>query len=127
MSFVTSLYGYCIHPISGELSRHWGLDIGLPQGTEILSGQDDIVIFAGDVGGYGLLVVIDNGEGLVSRYAHCSVLYVRVGDVVNVGDLIARVGSTVQSIGPHLHLEIIKNGRHLNPLLFTVTNHHLDF
>ena len=126
LPFVTSLYGYRISPISGTKQRHWGLDIGLPQGTEILSGQDGTVIFAGDAGGYGLLVVIDDGEGLISRYAHCSVLYVSVGDEVNAGDVIARVGSTGQSTGPHLHIEIIKNGRHINPLLFTVTNHHLE-
>jgi len=123
---VSSLYGWRIHPITGAVSRHWGLDIALPEGTPILSGQDGTVIFAAYSGGYGFLVVIDNGEGLVSRYAHCSVLYVTVGQEVSAGDMIARVGSTGQSTGPHLHLEIIKNGRHLNPLIFTVTNHHLD-
>jgi len=136
---VTSLYGYRIHPINGQVSRHWGLDIGLPEGTPILSGQDGTVIFAAYSGGYGFLVVIDDGEGLVSRYAHCSILYVNVGDVVSAGDVIARVGNTGASTGAqapgrkhrgastgaHLHLEIIKNGRHLNPLIFTVTNHHL--
>ena len=125
LPFVSSFYGYRIHPINGGKSFHWGLDIGLSEGTEILSGQDGMVIFAAYSGGYGFLVVICNGEGLVSRYAHCSVLYVSVGDVVVAGDVIARVGSTGASTGPHLHLEIIKNGRHLNPLLFTVTNHHL--
>jgi len=125
LPYVTSLYGYRIHPINGGIERHWGLDIGLPEGTEILSGQDGTVIFAGDAGGYGLLVVIDNGEGLVSRYAHCSVLYVSVGDEVSAGDIIARVGNTGASTGAHLHLEVIKDGRHLNPLIFTVTNHHL--
>ena len=126
LPFVTSLYGYRIHPISGNRERHWGLDIGLPQGTKILSGQDGTVIFTGDAGGYGLLIVIDDGNGLVSRYAHCSVIYVNVGQVVSAGDVIARVGSTGNSTGPHLHLELIRNGRHLNPLLFTVTNHHLS-
>jgi len=125
LPFVSSLYGWRIHPITGERSFHWGLDIALPEGTPILSGQDGTVIFAAYSGGYGFLVVIDNGEGLVSRYAHCSIIYVTVGQEVSVGDVIARVGSTGQSTGPHLHLEIIKNGRHLNPLIFTVTNHHL--
>jgi len=125
LSYVTSLYGYRINPFNGTIERHWGLDIGLPEGTPILSGQDGTVIFAAYTGGYGFLVVIDDGEGLVSRYAHCSVLYVNVGDVVSAGDVIARVGSTGQSTGAHLHLEVIKNGRHLNPLIFTVTNHHL--
>jgi len=124
---MTSPFGYRIHPIHGGLAMHWGIDIALPEGTEILSGQDGTVIFAGNAGGYGLFVVIDDGEGLVSRYAHCSVIYVTVGQVVSVGDVIARVGNTGDSTGPHLHLEIIKNGRHINPLIFTVTNHHLGF
>ena len=126
LPYVTSLYGYRISPFGGgTIERHWGLDIGLPEGTPILSGQDGRVVFAAYAGGYGFLIVIDDGEGLVSRYAHCSILYVRVGDVVSAGDMIARVGSTGQSTGAHLHLEIVKNGRHLNPLIFTVTNHHL--
>jgi len=125
LPYVTSLYGYRINPFNGTIERHWGLDIGLPQGTPILSGQDGMVVFATYTGGYGFLVVIDDGDGLVSRYAHCSVLYVSVGDVVSVGDIIARVGSTGQSTGPHLHLEVIKHERRLNPLIFTVSNHHL--
>jgi len=117
--FVTSLYGYRICPIDGVTrERHLGLDIGLPEGTPILAGQDGIVTQAGDAGGYGLMVTIDNGEGLVSRYAHCSVIYVSVGQEVSAGDMIARVGSTGNSTGPHLHVEIIKNGVFLNPLLF---------
>jgi len=125
LPFVSSLYGYRIHPIHGGLSMHWGIDIALPEGTPILSGQNGTVIFAGNAGGYGLLVVIDDGEGLVSRYAHCSFIYVSVGQEVSAGDVIARVGNTGDSTGPHLHLEILKNGRHVNPLIFTVTNHHL--
>ena len=125
LPFVSSHYGYRIHPIHGDMRRHWGIDIGLPTGTEILATQDATVTFAGNAGGYGLLVVLDNGAGLVTRYAHCSALLVSVGQTVEMGDVIALVGSTGDSTGPHLHYEIIKNGRHLNPLFFAVTNHHL--
>jgi len=125
LPFVTSHYGYRIHPIRGGMARHWGIDIGLPTGTEILATQDATVTFAGNAGGYGLLVVLDNGAGLVTRYAHCSALLVSAGQTVEMGDVIALVGSTGDSTGPHLHYEIIRHGQHLNPLFFALTNHHL--
>ena len=122
LSYVSSYYGYRVHPISGAKDYHKGADIAMPQGTEILAGQDGTVTFAGDNGGYGLVVVLDNGEGLVSKYAHCSALLVSAGQTVKAGEPIARVGSTGNSTGAHLHLEIIKDGTYLNPLYFAVTN-----
>jgi len=76
---------------------------------------------AGNAGDYGLMVAIDNGAGLVSRYAHCSEILVSVGQEVSRGDVIARVGSTGVSTGPHLHLEVIVNGVFLNPIFFVET------
>jgi len=122
LPYVTSYYGYRVHPVSGAKDYHKGADIALPEGTEILAGQDGTVTFAGSNGDYGLVVVIDNGEGLVSKYAHCSTLLVSAGQTVKAGDPIARVGNTGNSTGPHLHLEIIKDGNYLNPLYFAVTN-----
>ena len=122
LPYVTSDYGYRVHPISGEKNYHMGIDIGLPAGTDILAGQAGTVTFAGDSGSYGLVVVLDSGAGLVSKYAHCSGLLVGEGQEVKAGDVIARVGSTGNSTGPHLHLEIIKEGHYLNPLYFAVTN-----
>jgi len=122
LPYVTSYYGYRVHPISGEKNYHKGVDIAMPEGTEILAGQDGTVTFAGDSGDYGLVVVLDDGEGLVSKYAHCSALLVSAGQTVQAGDVIARVGNTGNSTGPHLHLEIIKDGQYLNPLYFAVTN-----
>jgi len=122
LPYVSSYYGYRVHPISGEKNYHKGVDIGLPEGTEILAGQDGTVTFAGDGGDYGLVVVLDDGEGLVSKYAHCSALLVSAGQTVQAGDVIARVGNTGNSTGPHLHLEVIKDGQYLNPLYFAVTN-----
>jgi len=122
LPYVTSYYGYRVHPITGAKNYHKGLDIGMPEGTEILAGHDGTVTFAGNNGDYGLVVVIEDSEGLVSKYAHCSALLVSAGQTVSAGDPIARVGNTGQSTGPHLHLEIIKNGQYLNPIYFAVTN-----
>ena len=122
LPYVTSYYGYRVHPTTGAKNYHKGVDIGLPEGTEILAGQDGTVTFAGNSGDYGLVVVLDDGNGLVSKYAHCSVLLVSAGQTVHAGDVIAKVGNTGNSTGPHLHLEVIKDGQYLNPLYFVVTN-----
>jgi murein DD-endopeptidase MepM/ murein hydrolase activator NlpD len=116
---VTSYYGYRIHPISGAVNLHRGLDIGAVQGTRIRSGQDGTVIFAGYSGDFGNVVVIDDGKGLVSKYAHCETLLVAEGQAIKMGDAIATVGSTGSSTGPHLHLEVLKDGLYRNPLFFT--------
>ena len=122
LPYVSSYYGYRVHPITGEKNYHKGLDIAMPEGTEILAGHDGTVTFAGNNGDYGLVVVIEDNEGLVSKYAHCSALLVSEGQTVTAGTPIARVGNTGQSTGAHLHLEIIKGGVYLNPLYFAVTN-----
>jgi len=87
-----------------------------------LAATGGTVTFAGDMGSFGLVVFIDDGEGIVTVYAHCDTLLVRTGQTVAAGDVIATVGSTGDSTGPHLHFEIIKNGRHINPLYFTFSN-----
>jgi len=131
LPFVSSPYGWRINPFTGEKERHWGVDIALPVGTEILAAHGGIVTFAGDMGDYGLVVFIDNGEGIVTVYAHCDALFVSTGQIVEAGDVIATVGNTGQSTGPHLHFEVIKNGRRLNPLFFALISRNsadeLDF
>jgi murein DD-endopeptidase MepM/ murein hydrolase activator NlpD len=121
LPYVTSCYGYRIHPISGEKDLHLGVDIGLPQGTEIHAGQDGTVTFAGSSGDYGNVVVIEDASGLVSKYAHCDTLNVTAGQAVKTGDVIATVGNTGRSTGAHLHLEVLKNNVYLNPLYFAET------
>ncbi len=125
LPYVTSNYGYRLHPITGAKDYHKGVDIGLPQGTEILAGHDGVVTQAGDAGGYGLIVALE-GEAaeshtLTTKYAHCSELLVSVGQEVKKGDVIARVGNTGDSTGPHLHLEVLMDGQYLNPLYFADT------
>ena len=120
LPYVSSGYGWRVHPISGERSFHTGIDIALPTGTEILAGFDGTVTrVAYDADGYGNVVVIDNGNGVQALYAHCYVVFVSEGQRVSAGDVIATVGSTGNSTGPHLHMEVIRNGRRLNPIFFT--------
>jgi len=119
---VSSRYGYRIHPIHGDKRFHWGIDISLPTGIEILAGFDGTVTRVGyDADGWGNFVVIDNGAGVQALYAHCHAVLVSQGQSVTEGQVIAIVGNTGASTGPHLHLEVIRHGRHLNPLFFVVT------
>ena len=125
LSNVTSYYGYRVHPVSGGKDYHTGVDIGMPQGTVIRAGHDGVVTAAGNSGGYGLCVIIEGdtptGKTLMTRYGHCSQLLVAVGANVHAGDVIAKVGSTGTSTGPHLHLEVLLDGHYLNPLYFAET------
>jgi murein DD-endopeptidase MepM/ murein hydrolase activator NlpD len=116
LPYVTSNYGYRVHPLSGEKDLHRGVDVALPAGTEIHAGQDGTVTFAGWDEGYGNYVVIEGAEGLKSKYAHCAALNVTTGQTVKTGDIIATVGNTGNSTGPHLHLEVLKGGLYVNPL-----------
>ena len=119
---VSSRYGYRIHPISGDKQFHAGIDIALPTGTEILAGFDGMVTSVGyDADGWGNFVVIDNGEGIQALYAHCHAILVSSGQNVLEGDVIATVGNTGASTGAHLHMEVIRHGRRLNPLFFVIT------
>ena len=125
LSYVTSYYGYRVHPISGEKNYHTGVDIGMAQGTEILAGHDGMVTLAGEAGGYGLCVGIEGeayeGHTLTTKYGHCSQILVSVGQEVKAGDVIAKVGNTGDSTGPHLHLEVLVDDQYVNPLYFADT------
>lgn len=104
----------------GESSRlrsssHTGLDIAITKGTPIKAVADGTVICAEYSGSYGNLVKIDHGNGVETWYAHTNTMKVEVGQSVKAGDIIATVGSTGNSTGPHLHLEIRVNGEHINP------------
>ena len=109
---ITSRYG-----VSSSIrkSTHTGLDISAVTGTDIKVVADGTVISAGYSGSYGYLVKVDHGNGVETWYAHTSKMYVKKGDTVKAGDVIAAVGSTGNSTGPHLHLEIRVNGEHVNP------------
>ncbi len=113
---LTSYFGYRVHPIFGTTRFHSGVDIGASYGAPVYAAADGVVIYAGWYYGYGNTVIIDHGSGISTLYAHCSVLNVYKGQTVYKGQIIARVGSTGNSTGPHLHFEVQINGRPVNPL-----------
>jgi len=118
LGYVTSPYGYRVHPLSGDKDLHRGIDIAAAEGTPILAVQDGHVVSVGDVRGYGLCLVVEGEDGYQSRYAHCSSITVSAGQEVRRGDVVAYVGNTGDSTGPHLHLEAVHNGEYLNPYFF---------
>jgi murein DD-endopeptidase MepM/ murein hydrolase activator NlpD len=116
---ITSLYGYRKSPFTGQPEFHEGVDIRV-NGEPIVATADGCVKFAGWRGGYGLAVIIDHGNGFETIYGHNSSLKVKRGDFVRRGQIIAFGGNTGRSTGPHLHYEVRKNGKPINPLRFMV-------
>lgn len=112
---VTSGFGARRDPFDGSVRVHHGLDLAAPRGAAIFAARPGVVKFAGRSGGYGNVVVVDHGGGLETRYAHCDRLDVHTGDPVRAGQPIAAVGSTGRSTGPHLHLEVRRNGTPVDP------------
>jgi len=114
-SWISSLYGIRKDPFSGKLRRHKGVDIAGPAGMPLIATAAGVVVESGKKGGYGLMVEIQHGNGLVTRYAHAIALSVKVGEVVTKGQQVAVMGSTGRSTGPHIHYEVLKNGRQVDP------------
>ena len=126
LPYVSSSYGYRVHPISNVKNYHTGIDIGAAEGTEIRAGHDGKVTFSGEAGEYGLCVVLEgtiSGEHiLTTKYGHCSEIFVSVGQEVKAGDVIAKIGNTENSTGAHLHFEILIDNQYLNPMYFSATS-----
>lgn len=108
------------HPILHENRPHEGIDVTAPTGTPIVAPAAGKVVRAGMEGGFGLVVEIDHGNGIVTKFAHCSRIAVRVGQKVTRNQLIAAVGSTGLSTAPHLHYEIHVNGKPVDPLTYVL-------
>ena len=113
--WLTSIFGYRTSPFTGRREMHKGLDIATRNGTPIISPADGLVVFAGREGGFGNMIVIDHGYGITTRYGHCSSLDAKLGQKIKRGDVIARVGNTGRSTGPHVHYEVAVNGVSVNP------------
>lgn len=116
--YISSLYGQRTDPFDGRNAYHQGLDFAGTPGTRVLAVADGIVSHAGVDGGYGRLIEITHGNGYVTRYAHNAKLLVQPGQTVKRGDPIALMGSTGRSTGTHLHFEVLREGRPVNPLSF---------
>lgn len=116
--YISSLYGQRTDPFEGSQAQHQGIDFAGAAGTRVLAVADGIVSHAGPDGGYGRLVEITHGNGYLTRYAHNAKLLVVPGQTVKRGDAIALMGSTGRSTGTHLHFEVLRDGRAVNPLSF---------
>ncbi|MCL2447134.1 MAG: M23 family metallopeptidase, partial [Oscillospiraceae bacterium] len=115
-SVLTSSFGYRVHPISGERRFHNGIDFGLPTDTAIYAAAAGrVLIVAYDARGFGWYVVVWHGGGYATLYAHNSRITVVVGQEICANTVVARSGNTGSSTGPHLHFEVIRNGRPTNP------------
>ena len=112
---ISSDYGNRIHPITGKREFHSGVDISTTLGSCVRSTADGIVIFSGRSAGSGNLIVIEHGRDFSTVYAHNKKNIVKVGQTVRRGDIIGYAGSTGNSTGPHVHYEVWKYGKHINP------------
>lgn len=116
--WLTSRFGYRMSPFTGKQTMHAGLDIAAAPGSPIYAPADGVVSFAGYDEGYGKLVSVDHGYGVTTRFGHTSQIYVQVGQKVSKWDVIAAVGNTGRSTGPHLHYEVRINGTPVDPINF---------
>jgi len=113
--YVSSRFGKRVDPFTKRATFHAGVDIASPKGTPFTAMADGVVTYSGKRAGYGNMVEIDHGGGRSTRYGHASALLVAKGDYVKKGQKIGLVGSTGRSTGPHLHFEVLTNGKQINP------------
>jgi murein DD-endopeptidase MepM/ murein hydrolase activator NlpD len=116
--YVTSTYGYRSDPFTGRTAFHGGIDFAGPEGTHVYAVAPGIVTWAGEKTGYGNMVEVSHGDGMSTRYAHASRVAVKVGDLVGKDQLVAYMGSTGRSTGPHLHYEVLRNGAQVDPATY---------
>lgn len=112
---ISSAFGWRADPLQGHRKFHHGTDIKLAYGEEVRSAAAGVVTFAGEQPGYGLVVKVDHGDGLETRYAHLSSTDVRQGMPIDAGAPIARSGNSGRTTGPHLHFEVRKDGQPIDP------------
>lgn len=115
LGYVSSHFGFRRDPFNGGARLHKGMDYAGPRGTAVYAVAGGVVSFVGHKGGYGIVLEIDHGNGLMSRYAHLDQALVEAGNIIQKSDHVALLGSTGRSTGPHLHLEILQNGQAIDP------------
>ena len=117
-NLISSYYGYRKNPVTGENQFHRGIDIAVPEGTEVYAAQDGTVTTAEYNSEYGNYIVIEDANGFVTKYAHLSSMNVSAGQTVKHGAVIGKTGNTGSSTGSHLHLECLASGEYYNPLFY---------
>lgn len=118
VGYLSSTFGYRIDPFHGNVAFHRGIDFAGPSGADIVATGDGIVTFAGPHAGYGNMVEVAHGDGISTVYAHASKVLVHVGDIVREGQVLAALGSTGRSTGPHVHYEVRRDGVAINPTTY---------
>lgn len=116
--FLSSAYGYRIDPFSGKKTFHSGIDFAAKEGSSVIAVADGLVSYTGKRSGYGQIIELDHGNGYVTRYGHNKKILVQTGDKIIKGVTIALVGSTGRSTGPHVHFEVLREGKKINPIKF---------
>ncbi len=116
--YISSFYGLRTDPFTGRKARHKGVDFAGREGADVVAVAAGVVTWSDDRFGFGKLVEINHGNGFVTRYAHNRENLVAVGDRIEKGQVIARMGSTGRATGPNLHFEVLHNGRVVNPLTY---------
>jgi len=116
--WLSSYFGMRTHPLSGRREMHKGIDFAGSMGGQVIAVAKGVVTYSGKRYSYGNLIEIAHGNGYSTRYAHNSRLLVSVGDTVEKGFQIAEIGSSGRSTGPHVHFEVLKDGREVNPIPF---------
>jgi murein DD-endopeptidase MepM/ murein hydrolase activator NlpD len=112
---LSSKFGKRIDPFTGKQEQHKGIDVAGKEGSRIMAVGDGVVTWSGERTGYGNLVEINHGDGFVTRYGHNKLPLVNAGETVRKGQAIALMGSTGRSTGPHVHIEVVHNGKQVNP------------
>lgn len=115
---LSSYFGMRVDPFTGRRSLHQGVDFSGRSGSAILAAADGVVTFAGDKGDYGRAVEINHGDDCFTRYAHSKLIFVKQGDIVKKGQVIALMGNTGRTTGTHLHFEVYKHGRPVDPYIY---------
>ncbi len=116
--WISSYFGKRTSPFSGKTETHRGVDFAGKAGNDVVAVAGGVVTHASEKGGYGYLVEVDHGNGYVTRYGHNQMVHVQVGEAIKRGQVIAKLGSTGRSTGPHVHFEVIKDGARIDPMKF---------
>ncbi|TVZ39996.1 murein DD-endopeptidase MepM/ murein hydrolase activator NlpD [Alteromonadaceae bacterium 2753L.S.0a.02] len=116
--WMSSRYGRRSDPFTGRIAWHAGVDFAGKEGSDIVAVAAGVVTWSGERYGYGQMVEVNHGNGFSTRYAHCKENLVKVGDVVKKGQIVALMGTSGRSTGPHVHFEVYKNGRTVDPATY---------